>query len=185
MIDIEKLNALQQKLSDTEAQKKLTISNKFLELYHKIGDLYQKLDNNGHNLTRRFTYPLETEVYHTFSYEKLPLELVAFMYKSPSGELEYYVYPNLRGVYQSLYDIKFHNDFSYLTADSLADRMTYGNNINSTRNIGFPEDIYEEITDKADDIYEKFEIFVENTLEQIYENKIRYAISELDDLEME
>ena len=82
-------------------------------------------------------------------------------------------------------DIRAYNDFSNLTADALFKQMTPGNEIKDFRDIGFPVDIYKEIADKADDFYEKFEKFVENTLEQIYENRIKDATSELDELEME
>lgn len=199
MIDIEKLNALRQELQETQAQieikkaeskdRELAIADKFLELYHKVDDLYKELDNNGHNLTRRFTYPLETEAsYINYPYVdkiQMPLDLVAFMYKSQSGTLKSYVCPILREVNKNSYDIRFYNDFSNLTADALLSQMTPGTEIKDFRDIGFPVDIYKEITDKADDFYEKFEKFVEKTLKQIYENKIKNATSELDELEME
>ena len=166
----------------------MAIANKFLELYHKVGDLYKELDHNGHNLTREFRYPLETEAsYINYPYvdKRMPLNLVAFMYKSSNGTLKSYVCPILREVHQDSNDIRAYNDFSNLTADALFKQMTPGNEIKDFRDIGFPVDIYKEIADKADDFYEKFEKFVENTLEQIYENRIKDATSELDELEME
>lgn len=196
MIDMERLNALQQKLSDTEAQieikkaenkdKELVIANKFLELYHKVDGLYRELDNNGHNLTKEFRYPLKTEVnyiYYPFVDKKMPLDLVAFMYKSTSGTLKSYVCPILREMHKDFYDIRFYNDFSNLTTDTLLKQMTPGTEIKDLRDMGFPIEIYKEIADKADDFYEKFEKFVEETLEQIYENKIKDATIELDEME--
>lgn len=195
MINMTKLNALRQKLQKTQAQieikkeqsqsKDRIMANKFLELYHKVDDLYRELDSNGHNPIRKFTYPLKTEVYHTSSHKKFPLDLVAFQYKSTSGELKSYICPVLRGIHQDLRDIRFNNDFSRLTPEYFVTQMTPGNEIEYLQDMGFPADVYKEITDNADDIYNKFEQFIENTLEQQYTNKIEHATNELDELEME
>lgn len=195
MINMAKLNALKQELHDANAQieikkeqsqsKDRIIADKFIELYHKIDDLYRELDSNGHNPIRKFTYPLKTEVYHTSSHKKFPLELVAFQYNSTSGLRQSYICPVLKGVHQDLRDIRSNNDFSALTSDYFLTQMTPRNEVEYLQDIGFPADVYKEITDNADDIYNKFEQFIENTLEQQYIDKIEQANSKLDELEME